>query len=647
MPMSNQRPRTVRLARCIGLGALVAAACLAAGCVTTQTSPPSAEVVALERRARATEERGDQASAMQLYRQLADMTSGNVRAGYLVDAARLAVAVGDTSLASEWLIEASPLASTTQRQAVTILLAEIDLRENRPAEALARLAPLERIASIELMTDAESVRGRALFALGRTTEAVRALVERETWLDSSDAILENQRMIWEGLAATDGAAEIAPTGDELIDGWLALAPIAASGVSGAQLRGALVGWQREYASHPAVMGLLADLLATGRSADAYPDQIALLLPISSPQRAFAVAIRDGFFAAHLADGARSENVTIRVYDTAQLGAVEAYRRAQLEGASFIVGPLFSQDVTQVVSQAGFVPTLALNYTDADTSLTADFWQFALAPEDETREIARRAYAEGARTAIALVPFDSSGWGLRLVNSFRAEFEALGGRLLEYETYERAARDFSAPIESLLHLNLSQQRRSQLQQTLGMNLGFEPRRRQDADMIFLAAPDRATARLLAPALKLYLTGSGSLPVYANTDIHEPGDTARDGDLNDIYFPDTPWLIDPDDGSAALRRTLQTYWPQRASGGTLRFYGMGVDAYRLVGALYAGADSWPLEGLSGQLELAANGRVRRSLSFAQFRNGRAVALQPLPLERTQPDGPLELREFVGAR
>src|SRR5690606_31606774 len=192
-----------------------------------------------------------------------------------------------------------------------------------------------------------------------------------------------------------------------------------------------------------------------------------------------------------------------------------------------------------------------------------------------------------------------------------------------------------------------QRRSQLQQTLGMNLGFEPRRRQDADMIFLAAPDRATARLLAPALKLYLTGSGSPPAYANTDIHEPGDTARDGDLNDIYLPDTPWLIDPDDGSAALRRTLQTHSPQRASGGTLRFYGSGVDAYRLVGALYAGADSWPLEGLSGQLELAANGRVRRSLSFAQFRNGRAVALQPLPLERTQPDGPLELREFVGAR
>src|SRR5690606_17714831 len=99
--------------------------------------------------------------------------------------------------------------------------------------------------------------------------------------------------------------------------------------------------------------------------------------------------------------------------------------------------------------------------------------------------------------------------------------------------------------------------------------------------------------------------------------------------------------------ALRRTLQSYWPQRAAGGTLRFYGMGVDAYRLVGALYSGAYSWPMEGLSGRLELDANGRIRRSLPFAQFRNGQAVALQPLPLERVVPEDSADAREFVGAR
>ena len=644
--MRNDKRRSLRAARLRKLGALVASVWLAAGCVSTSTTGPSPEQVALERRARAAEERGDASSAIELYQQLAAATTGAARAGYLIDAARLALSEGDTVRAAQWLTQADEQANAEQRQAIAVLLAELDLRESRPADALARLDRLPRTASIRVQTDADSVRGRALFALGRTSEAVRTLVERETWLDSSESVLENQRMIWEGLAAAaDG--DTRPTGDDLIDGWLALAPVAASGFSGAELRGALIDWRRQYASHPAAMGLLADLLATGREPDAYPEQIALLLPISSPQRAFAVAIRDGFLAAHLNAGPASDGVSIRVYDTAQLGAEEAYRRAQLEGATFIVGPLLGPAVNSIVPQAGLVPTLALNQTDADTSLVADFWQFALAPEDETRAIARRAYADGARTAIALVPFDSSGWGLRLLNSFRAEFEALGGRLLEYETYDTAARDFSAPIEALLNLDLSMQRSTQLERLLGMNLSFEPRRRDDADMIFLAAPDRGMARLLAPALRLYLTGGDPLPVYANTDIHEPADAARDGDLNDIVFPDAPWLLAPDPSGTELRRTLQSYWPQRAAGGNLRFYGMGVDAYRLVGALYAGAYRWPLEGLSGQLELDADGRIRRSLSFAQFRNGRAVSLQPLPLERVVPDEDDEPIEFFGAR
>ncbi|HEX6993188.1 MAG TPA: penicillin-binding protein activator [Gammaproteobacteria bacterium] len=644
--MSNDKPTSVRVSRLRALGVLAAAAWLAAGCVSTPTSAPSPQTVALERRARAAEERGDAASAMQLYRQLADTTRGTQRVGYLIDAARLALTVGDASAATGWLTEAEEDANAAQRQAIVVLRAELDLRDGRANDALVRLDGLGRPGSIALMTDAESVRGRALFALGRASEAVRTLVEREAWLETSEAILDNQRMIWDGLASS-GDVDLRPTGDALVDGWLALAPIAASGASGPELRGALVEWRRQHASHPAVMGLLADLLATDRGSGAYPEQIALLLPISSPQRAFAIAIRDGFLAAHLAAGGGSGDITIRVYDTAQLGAEEAYRRAQLEGASFIVGPLLGPEVSRIVPQAGLVPTLALNFTDADTSAVSDFWQFALAPEDETRAIARRAYADGARTAIALVPIDSAGWGLRLLNSFRAEFEALGGRVLEYETYDRSARDFSAPIEALLNLDLSEQRNTELERALGMNLAFEPRRRQDADMIFLAAPDRATARLLAPALRLYLTGGEPLPVYANTDVHEPADAARDGDLNDIVFPDAPWLLAPDPRGTELRRTLQSYWPQRASGGILRFYGMGVDAYRLVGALYAGAYSWPLDGLSGQLELGPDGRIRRSLPFAQFQNGRAVALQPLPPGRIAPEEGSELGGFVGAR
>src|SRR5690606_20551917 len=244
----------------------------------------------------------------------------------------------------------------------------------------------------------------------------------------------------------------------------------------------------------------------------------------------------------------------------------------------------------ILPRAGLVPTLALNFVDTDATFVTVFWQFALAPADETRAIARRAYADGARTALALVPLDTTGRGTRLLNSFKAEFEALGGRLIRHETYDPAAQDFSRPIRALLNLDRSEQRRARLAANLGLDIGFEPRRRQDADMIFLYAPTRGVARLLAPALRYHF--AGDIPTYATPEIYDPADSGRDNDLNDLYFPDAPWLLAPNPEQSELRRLLQSYSPQRASGGNLRLYGMGVDAYRLVGALYGGTDRWPI-------------------------------------------------------
>jgi uncharacterized protein len=627
---------------------------LVSACVSAPPTQAPSGLEPLENRARQAEEAGNLRAAMQIYRQLADSVRGSTRAGYLIDAARLALAEGDNALAIEWLQEADRDASGDQRQGILVLRADIDVRESRAANAIARLNQLRQPMPTSVMTDAEAVRGRALFQLGRAAEAVRALVERETWLETSADLLENQRMIWEGLAATDLAA-VQRTGDELVDGWLALAPIAAAGLSGAELRGAILDWRRVHAAHPAATGLLAELLAADRGDAVYPRQVALLLPMSAARDA-ATAIRDGFMAAHLAsiDEEGRREMSVRIYDTTSLGAEEAYRRAQLEGAEFVVGPLLRPEVEGVVLQAGFVPTLALNFIDTDASLVNAFWQFALAPEDETRAVARRAYEDGVRTAVALVPLDTTGWGMRLLNSFRAEFEALGGRLLAYNTYDPAAQDFSTPIRTLLNLDRSEQRRTRLAANLGVTLGFEPRRREDADMIFLAAPSRGVARLLAPALRFHF--AGDIPTYATSDVYEPAEGgARDGDLNDIYFPDARWLLQPTADDRELRRMLQTYWPRRTAGAAasnLRLYGMGVDAYQLVGALFGGVEAWPLEGLTGGLELDVTGRVHRLLPFAQFRNGRPVALEPariaLPSRSPAFDGePVGGREIVGAR
>ena len=604
-----------------------------AACTTVSTpSRPTGSVESLEMRARTAAEAGNLATAADLYTELAMGASGAARSGYLLEAARLSADYGDTALARRRLTDARSGATAQQQQTIAVLFARLELADGRPQAALDLLAAIPEPLADAPLRDAAAIRGQALFQVGRPADAVRVLAEREVWLDDAASILANQRLIWEGFRRLPAGTPLAPIGDPVVDGWLALAPLTTA--TGADLRRALLTWRQMYTDHPAAGGLLAELLAAQRSAD-FPSQIALLLPLASPLRAAALAVRDGFVAAHLQNPAAG-NTTIRVYDTAQDGGQAAYLRAQLEGADFIVGPLLPTEVDQVIGQAGFVPTLALNFSSSDSTLLSSFYQFALAPDDEARAVAAVAAAGGARTALVFVPSNPRGYRIR--DSFTAEFQAFGGEVLDWYGYEPALQDFSQPVAALLNVTRSVQRHRRLAANLGVPVQFpEARRRQDVDMIFVVA-DRRAGRQLAAQLKYY--AAGDVPTYATAEIFDPANTARDNDLNGVIFADTPALLAPDDSAANLQRELETFWPQRVN--QLRLYGMGFDAYRLVGSLYTdNRAAWPIRGLSGDLSLDNQGRVRRTLPLAQFRSGRPVTVEAPALR------PIESSGLIGQR
>jgi outer membrane PBP1 activator LpoA protein len=615
---------------------IVVIALFTAGAACTSVTPtqrPTGDTAALEQRARAAVEAGNLAAAADLYTQLATASSGTARVDAFLQAARLAADYGDTALARRRVTEARNGATLAQQQMSAVLLARLELAEGRPQAALDMIAALPQALPEQVQREAAAVRGQALFRVGRPVDAVRVLVEREVWLTDSAAILANQRMIWDGFRAAPAAAPAAPTGDSVIDGWLALAPLTAS--TGADLRRSLLAWRQTYTTHPAAGGLLAELLAAQRST-AFPSQVALVLPLSSATRSFALAIRDGFMAAHLRNSNASAT-SVRVYDSARLGSNQAYLQAQLDGADFIVGPLGRTDVDQVIQQAGFVPTLALGYATNTSTFSSGFYQFALAPEDEARAIAAAAIAGGAKTAVAFVP--SNQGGLRVGDSFRAAFEEAGGELLDSYPYEPTLQDFSAPTAALLNVTRSRQRHQRLAANLGVPVQFpEARRREDVDMIFIVVADSGTGRLIASQLKFF--GAGNIPVYANAEIFNPGSTGRDNDLNGFIFADTPAIVSPDSDAAELRADLRAFWPARTS--LERYYGMGFDAYGLIGSLFADDGApWSLRGLSGDLSLDAQGRVRRVLPLAQFQSGRPVALD------TPPSQPIDSRRLIGQR
>lgn len=358
----------------------------------------------------------------------------------------------------------------------------------------------------------------------------------------------------------------------------------------------------------------------------YPRQVALLLPLSGRQQVAGIAVRDGFLAAVLAQDV-TQRPTVNIYDSASLGAAAAYARAISEGAQFVVGPLLKEEVQAVADTASVsVPSLALNYLPDSAVPPGLLYQFALDPEDEARQVARRAIADGHTHGVALVP--DNEWGQRLLRAFDAEFSAAGGTLVGRTLYDTAARDYSLPITRLLLIDQSRTRASALSAALGSRFEFEPRTRSDVQFVFIGAQP-LQGRSLRPALRFHL--SQDLPVYATSDVFEL-DSDANADLDGVIFPDMPWIVAPDATANNLRRSLSSYWPTRSKGRG-RLYAFGYDAFQLVPVLRGSRPTaTPLVGMTGRLAVDDRGRVRRELDWAQVENGR-----PRPLAVIAAGGP----------
>jgi outer membrane PBP1 activator LpoA protein len=226
-------------------------------------------------------------------------------------------------------------------------------------------------------------------------------------------------------------------------------------------------------------------------------------------------------------------------------------------------------------------------------------------------------------AVSLVP--EGEWGERIARAFQERFEALGGTLLAANTYVAAERDYSTPIRALLALDASEERHRALTNALGIRTQFQPRRRDDVDLVFIAArPEQA--RQLGPQLRFHRTGE--LPVYATATIWD-GD-APGPDLAGLRFCDMPWMMATDGDAAALRGRLRALFPARPKEHT-RLLALGHDAYTLVQLIERGqlqqGSFFP--AVSGTLSLRNDGVIARRLSCAEIRGNGLKALELPPL------------------
>jgi outer membrane PBP1 activator LpoA protein len=547
---------------------------------------------------------GKHAEAAQAYAELATLQPAE-HDNYELLSAEQWLAAGNIAAAKQAFAAVSAEARTRLPTERALVAAEIAYAENDGARAIRELDQIAVPTSADLAQNYWWIRGRSAFLTGHPVEGTRALVERERWLSDPAGLRANRAELFDRIrgAAERGQSLKAPANtDPIVVGWLELGPVAV-GLARDPIRAAaaVANWRRLFPQHPANDSVVA--LASSRIAAAteFPDQIALLLPLSGRAEAVGVAVRDGFIAAYLEQPAATRP-RLKVYDVAAESVGSAYTQAISEGAGFVVGPLTKEDVAAVAPLSdGRTPVLALNFLGESMSTPHNFYQFALLPEDEARMVARRAAADGRLNGVVIVP--ANGWGNRVAAAFADELSRLGGSVLDSAHFETSQADFADIIKQVLRVHVIK--------------GEPSTHRTDAAFVFVAAGTAGVARQILPQLKFHY--AGDVPVYSTSDSFEP-DPSANSDLDGMLFPDMPWMVANDPVTAQIRDGVRTAWPARTARRD-RLYAFGFDAYRLVPALRSKspAEAGEISGVTGRLHLDEHNRVRRELDWSQIRSG----------------------------
>ncbi len=391
-------------------------------------------------------------------------------------------------------------------------------------------------------------------ALGNESAVAAALLRRDKWLTNLDRIAGQRRLfailkfldpsgvqlLREGLSEADRASGL----DDDLNGWLALGETLHRALPADRVA-SIARWRRLHPQHPASGQLLNQPLLARP-----PPRIALLLPLTSPFAESAQAFHAGFMAAH--GQARQPNVSVHDIGADPTQVALHYRAAVAGGADFVVGPLGRRAVNALLAAATpTVPTLMIGEIPPSRA-APDLYGISLSPEQDARQVAEHAFAEGRRQ-VGVLRSDLP-WGRRVANAFVAHWEALGGVVVDNASFAAGVADYSSALRQFLRLDKSIGRERLLSAQLGLNLQFTPRRRDDMDFLFLAT-DAAQARLLAPQLRFFQ--AHDVPLYATSAVYSGHpNPATDADLDGIIFGDMGWMLD-----AARRQTPPATRPKR--------------------------------------------------------------------------------------
>jgi ABC-type branched-subunit amino acid transport system substrate-binding protein len=180
-------------------------------------------------------------------------------------------------------------------------------------------------------------------------------------------------------------------------------------------------------------------------------RVAMLLPRSASGNAAATAtaFRNG---AELAmRDFPAAGIQIALYDTrgAPDGAQAAVGAALGEGATIVLGPIFSGEVSAVATQARQAGAPVVAFSSDSSVAGPGVYLLSFLPSDDIARIVAYSASQSRRSFAALLP--ANAYGSVADASFRRAVAAAGGRIVAIESYGPTEADATAKAAAIARI----------------------------------------------------------------------------------------------------------------------------------------------------------------------------------------------------
>ena len=404
------------------------------------------------------------------------------------------------------------------------------------------------------------------------------------------------------------------------DAWLSLARIIKRSFADPVLfPKQLQNWQREFPKLSQSPYLPQAVKQITKVQPFNPKRIALLLPFTGKLERQAKAIRNGVLAATKFDS----SLELRIFDTGKYSIEEIEQQLVDGNIEFIIGPLEKNKVSELQQSQilGAIPTLYLNLPREEMVENNPLaYYFSLAPEDEIDQ-AVEFLLDNEIKKPAVIYADNT-LGRRLSEQFMDSWQRETEQAPEMIAFKSKSK-LGEAVESLLDVDSSKARIRQMKTLFGPELETSPRSRTDIDAVYVIANSQQT-RLIKPFFDVNVSVFGArLPIYGSSRSYLVDESkSQKRDLNDLTFTEMPWLIRGT--HPELHQLYAKIGEQQTQ--LKKLFAFGFDAFQLVYTLRQ-LEAMPIQtihGLTGRLKVLAGHRIKRTLDWSRYQQGRIIAV-----------------------